>query len=254
LSGEQQWVRQFGPELEYFPTGIEGDDAGNLYLSGHTGNGFDEGDSFLMKYDSSGNQQWVESFGVFRGDWATDVSVDANGVYVAGFTPRVPGQPFSDPADAYVKKFDSEGHQIWSRQIGTGLAASSYATNVHLSQTGSLYLAGHTKSALPGQQHAGVDDAWVAKLAGPLYGDYDRNGVVGSEDLQDWQASFGSASNLLADGDEDGDVDGHDFLIWQSNFGLMAATTNAAAVPEPVAWILCIVGLPSLLRRGLRHD
>jgi hypothetical protein len=65
--------------------------------------------------------------------------------------------------------------------------------------------------------------------------------------------------------DGDGDVDGNDFLVMQrngftaaqlntfkANFGMHAATAAAAAVPEPQAWALVLLGAAALalVRRG----
>jgi len=70
-------------------------------------------------------------------------------------------------------------------------------------------------------------------------GDFDDNGMVNGADLAQWRGDFGI--NGESDADGDGDSDGNDFLIWQRNLGAGAATSAAAAVPEPGS--LALVGL-----------
>ncbi len=65
-----------------------------------------------------------------------------------------------------------------------------------------------------------------------LAGDFNKDGVVDSSDLAQWQADYGT--NAGSDADGDGDTDGNDFLLWQQNVGATSAG-GAAAVPEPAA-------------------
>ena len=50
-----------------------------------------------------------------------------------------------------------------------------------------------------------------------LAADFNFDGVVDSDDLAQWQSSFGNSSG--GDADNDGDTDGRDFLIWQREIG-----------------------------------
>src|ERR1700681_2251099 len=59
------------------------------------------------------------------GDQRTSAAVDASGVYVAGFLGSVgttPGQTGSTGGgpDSFVRKYDTSGHELWTRQFGTG--------------------------------------------------------------------------------------------------------------------------------------
>jgi hypothetical protein len=63
-----------------------------------------------------------------------------------------------------------------------------------------------------------------------------------------WRNNFGNSNPSGGDADYDGDVDGNDFLIWQSNFGT-ANGAAAAAVPEPSAALLVILGSLVLIGR-----
>jgi hypothetical protein len=90
--------------------------------------------------------------------------LDASGnVYVAGETfGALPGQKSAGLYDAYVRKYDSAGAEHWTRQLGAG--SNDYGFSVSVDGSGSVYLAGYTDGALPGQSFAGYYDAFIARL------------------------------------------------------------------------------------------
>jgi hypothetical protein len=93
---------------------------------------------------------------------------------------------------------------------------------------------------------------------GGLPGDYNMNGIVDAPDYVVWRKHFGSQTNLAADGDLSGTVDEADYDVWRSRFGNTASGTGtgatgsaSAAVPEPGAVALLILGL--MFCAALRH-
>jgi cyclophilin family peptidyl-prolyl cis-trans isomerase len=95
-----------------------------------------------------------------------------------------------------------------------------------------------------------VNDVRVLNLAP---GDFDRNGIVNTADLNILKTNFGMTSGALfdkGDADMDGDVDGADFAMWQRSEG--ASTTPVSAVPEPSAAALALCGALALRRRRRR--
>jgi hypothetical protein len=80
--------------------------------------------------------------------------------------------------------------------------------------------------------------------------DFDRDGDVDADDLDDWQTAYGISDDADADGD--GDSDGRDFLQWQRQYGsgLELITTNVA-VPEPTTMILLSLGCTFAFNRRL---
>jgi hypothetical protein len=87
-------------------------------------------------------------------------------------------------------------------------------------------------------------------------GDFNFDFLVDAADLSVLESNFGTGSATYAKGDanEDGRVDGRDFLMWQRNFGdySAAAAAAVAAVPEPAAFSLALLGLATALRRRNR--
>jgi hypothetical protein len=90
---------------------------------------------------------------------------------------------------------------------------------------------------------------WAMSAAGPsLTADFTGDGMVDGDDLAQWEGDFGVNDDSDANGD--GVTDGADFLAWQREFGTgVPATPASAAVPEPAACLLAVIGLPMLRRR-----
>lgn len=85
---------------------------------------------------------------------------------------------------------------------------------------------------------------WYGGGSAPLPGDYDDDGFVDEEDYDVWKSNFGT-SFADADGNGNGIVDAADYTIWRDNLG--AGSGSLAAVPEPSATLLLIVGFVGFL-------
>jgi len=97
------------------------------------------------------------------------VAVDGAGdIYLAGsieLTSRVgpvlPGGPAS-VNDAFLRKYDAHGQELWTWQFGTG--GLDAAQGVAAGAEGDIYVVGFTGLSLLGQPHQGEIDAFVLKL------------------------------------------------------------------------------------------
>lgn len=100
-------------------------------------------DSFVARYDGSGNQTWIKQIQTLANNQANSVSVDASGnVYIGGAVSGGvvgSGQTSSGGGDAYLAKFDSNGKLLAEQQFGTSGADSVAATAT--ASDGSLYVA-----------------------------------------------------------------------------------------------------------------
>ena len=112
----------------------------------------------------------------------TGDTLDSTGVYIAGGLRKDQFSPNFN-LDAYVRKTDTNGQELWVRQLGgaaniTGIAAAS----------GGVYIAGQTGwnidaqayYSLPGQTPLGLTDAFIGR--------YNANG----NEL--WTRQFGTAN------------------------------------------------------------
>ncbi len=182
-SGTEIWTRQFGsPEYDQ-AFGIAADASG-VYVTGTTqgtlpGQSSTGGaDVFVRKYDANGTESWTRQFGTPSFDQVSGISVDATGIYVAGsVSDALPGQTAVGATDAFVRKYDANGTELWTRQFGT--PSFDQTSGISADVTG-IYVAGRTPGTLPGQTNSGSGDVFVRK--------YDANGN------EIWTRQFGTSS------------------------------------------------------------
>lgn len=115
-TGDLLWIHQLGTTGWDEATGIATDQMGNVYVAGHTGGVLGESkvagqDSFVSKFDRSGNMVWTRQFGNdtdrFNPQYARGIAADGLGnLYVTGYTPA--DASFSS-WDVYVTKLDLGG-------------------------------------------------------------------------------------------------------------------------------------------------
>ena len=89
-----------------------------------------------------------------------------------------------------------------------------------------------------------------AEAATVTTGDYNGNGSVDAADYTVWRDTLGQSVTTPgdgADGNQSGDVDDGDYTFWKQHFGATvpgaAAGATVAAVPEPAAAVLALVGV-----------
>ena len=166
-AGNEVWIRQFGT----------GDWDAALSLSTYSSavyvGGFTEGtlpgqtttglvDAFVRKYDLAGNVVWTRQFGSDEGDYLEGICVCPSGTYVAGYTNgTLPGQTSAGETDAFVRRYDIAGNEIWTRQFGGTDHEAAWAIKC---DSFAVYVGGFTMGTLPGQVSAGAWDAFVEKL------------------------------------------------------------------------------------------
>jgi uncharacterized protein (TIGR03437 family) len=154
LDGNVVWSRQFGTSETDAAAGVAADLSG-VYVVGSTAGalqGANAGgaDIFVRKYDPAGNELWTRQFGGSGAtdDQATAAAVDDTGLYVTGFVAGLlPGQAGAGGVnlDAFVRKYDFSGNELWTRQFGTGDLEKAYGIAVDAS---GIYVAGETNGGL----------------------------------------------------------------------------------------------------------
>jgi hypothetical protein len=78
----------------------------------------------------------------------------------------LPAQTNLGDADAFVRKYDRHGDEVWTLQFGTPFSDS--AMGISAAESGELYFAGVTNGTLPGETAAGDFDAFVVKIVSML--------------------------------------------------------------------------------------
>jgi len=156
----------------------------------------------------SGSVQWTRQFGTSSDDKARGVALDGSGVYVVGETyGTFPGQYRVGLWDAFVRKCDTYGNTLWTRQFGT--YADDAAFGVAVDGSG-VYVVGYTEGTLPGKINLGWWDAFVRK--------YDIYGSV------QWTRQFGTSSDDEVRGVA---VDGSGVYVVGETWGTFPGQTRA---------------------------
>lgn len=151
--------------------GVAVDSVGNVYSVGSTQGDMDGminvdgSDVFLRKYDASGNLLFTRMLGSNQSAVGFKVTVDSSdNVIVAGQTGGALTQAAYDSGlDNFVSKFDSDGEELWTRQLGP--AATDGALDVTVDASGNIYTSGFTYGAMTtSETYGGGSDAFVTKL------------------------------------------------------------------------------------------
>lgn len=185
-NGNAVWTRQFGSTGNDKAWGAAVDATG-LYvtgevtgsLPGQTAHSSADLDAFLRKYDFNGNELWTRQFGTIDAERGYGVATDNNGVYVAGETNGEFAPPAVGGSDYFLRRFDTAGNTIWTRQFGSDTSdGANYGGGVAVDSTG-VYVTGGTVGTLAGQTKiGGLWDAFLAK--------FDLNGKPA------WMRQFGT--------------------------------------------------------------
>jgi gliding motility-associated-like protein len=170
-AGTPQWIRTYGRQpldsLHYKyverDLGVCVDDSGGVYVCG----GFDYNpkftstiskqskgghDIFVMKFDSSGTAQWVETGGSDQDDWANGIAYDQMGhIYVTGehrdsllFDTLIIKN--YNKRDIFVMKLDAKtGKPLWGHRAGTSLGAER-GNDVFADKNCNVYVCGDVQA------------------------------------------------------------------------------------------------------------
>ena len=161
--GETEWDRGFGVTV---------DSSDNVYFVGDTESfGAGENDLIIVKYSSSGLQQWNRTWGGTSFDNGYGVVVDSSDCVFVGGSTRSYG---AGDSDLLLVKYDSSGILLWNRTWGGSNSERSY--DVTTDSSDNVYLVGHTNSF-----GMGSNDMIVVK--------YNNTGV------QLWNRTWGGSGN-----------------------------------------------------------
>jgi len=156
------WVRQFGSPQADQAKGVYTDSRGT-YAAGEITVGTHV-DAFVRKYNAQGTLQWTRQFGTdAQPDGAVAVTGDDSGIYVVGYiNSALPGQTQLGSVDSFLRKYDENGQELWTRQFGT--IKADVAAAVSVDDTG-IYVAGFSNGTFAGQSAAGMSDAFLVKFS-----------------------------------------------------------------------------------------
>lgn len=240
--GQELWTRNFGTPASDYAWAVAVTKDNGLYVMGHTRGELPgqvqlgREDVYLMRFDFEGNAQWTRQFGTEYRDEPSDVAVDEQGnAYVAGIARiALPGQEKIGNEDAYVRKYDTGGSEVWTRQFGT--KGTDLMSAVTVGGDGSVYAVGPSSGTFPGETWAGKYDSYLAKFdsAGTMlwareFGTVDADNAVDVAVDAEGRVFVVGFYRIAKPGQRVGIVqnallhrfDGDGNMVWQREFGTM---------------------------------
>ena len=200
-SGVSQWANTYGGTSTDRGYGIAVDSSGNSYITGYFEGTVDFGggditatansDIFVLKLNSSGTFQWVNTYGSTSDDWGWDIAVDSSSnSYISGYfegTVDFGGGDVTSAGnpDIFVLKLDSSGVSQWANTYGGTSTDRGYG--IAVDSSGNSYITGYFEGTVDfggGDITATANsDIFVLKL--------------NSSGTFQWVNTYGSTSNNL---------------------------------------------------------
>ncbi len=140
-------------------------------------------DIWVVKLDASGNILWNKNFGGSNGEYASDIVVAANKIYVTGQTGSNNGDVSGShgQSDVWVFSLDQNGSLLWQKALGG--TNNESADGIKIMDDGNLMLLGYTRSNNgDATANYGDNDAWAVKINS-------SNGTL------IWQKNYGGTLN-----------------------------------------------------------
>ncbi|MCP4133891.1 MAG: hypothetical protein GY754_23175 [bacterium] len=217
-SGKKLWIKQFGSSGNDYTQKLLLDASGNIYVvvfSDGDFNGYSnlgDFDSFLVKYNSSGEEIWTSHIGTDAFDRPNDAAIDSKeNIYVTGHTQGdldgTGSGTYLGDNDTFLVKYNPSGSIEWIRQKGT--TGSDEAYGIAIDKTDSIYIAGCTNGDLAGAgSHQGSWDMFYIKYnelgsAGTPV----QYGTTASEEV--YRIAVDSSGNIYLSGDTKGALPGN---------------------------------------------
>lgn len=120
-------------------------------------------DAIVVRLDAAGGRTWVTQVGAPAAAdrfYALAAAPDG-GVYAAGYSSGAYGGPSAGDKDAVLARIAADGRVVWARQFGGPGEDKAYAVAV---DAGGVYVAGVTSGGMPGAEHRGGADGWLARF------------------------------------------------------------------------------------------
>ncbi len=166
------WVRKYnGPaNSDDYATAIAVDTSGNVYITGHSGLGYDYYDFATIKYAPNGDTLWVRRYSVTgKGVGANAVAVDAFGnVYVTGGNVGI-----GTSSDYATIKYAPNGDSLWVRRYNGPANDYDVAYALAVDVDGNVYVTGTSIGDDSSKDYATIkyapngDSLWVKRYSGP---------------------------------------------------------------------------------------
>lgn len=133
-NGDQQWNVTWDDGRDEYGYDVAVDSQGYVYVAGANGTTYPTFDVLLLKFNSSGDQEWFRTWdsGDYDAGWALKID-NSNNIYIAGQTKATEG-------DLLLLKYDSSGIYKWNSTFGGANGQHGY--DLALDSSNNIYVAG----------------------------------------------------------------------------------------------------------------
>ena len=185
-----EWEKTWGGISQEYGKGIAVDVLGNVHITGYTWNSYEGwGEVFLLKYDSSGNQLWNNTWGGSGENKANGIALDDSGnVYITGYF----GNSYEGWGEVLLLKYDLAGNLLWNTTWGG--SSLEQGNGIAVDSSGNSFITGYTES-----YGAGGSDVFLLK--------YDSSGNLmwnntwgGSDDDYGYGTALDGSGNISITG------------------------------------------------------
>ena len=145
LAQKQEWetIYEYGDSSRAEANSSCMDKSGNIYVVGfRTGRGSDIVNHVVIKYNSSGVQQWVNTFGEYKNAnfFGIAIAVGQSGnIYVTGSTSEY------GKMDAVTIKYNSSGAVLWEKKFDGDAHQRDLANSITIDKKGNVLISGLTE-------------------------------------------------------------------------------------------------------------
>ncbi|PCI95740.1 MAG: hypothetical protein COB15_11875 [Flavobacteriales bacterium] len=142
INGNQQFVNYYDNGSNENAVGVGFDAAGNIYVGGTSAGTSTNNDFAVVKYNSTGNQQWVYRYDHNSGnDYAISFRTGLNGTsYITGNSYDVTTQ-----SDIATIAIDNNGNQVWANRYNNSFNGNEQVEDLEIDALGNVYLCGNTQ-------------------------------------------------------------------------------------------------------------
>jgi uncharacterized delta-60 repeat protein len=168
----QAWVARYDGGLadDDGAWAIAVDGSENIYVTGYSWGNGTSSDYATIKYDSTGNQSWVDRYNGPGNseDWAWDIALDKSGnIYVTGWSTGN-----GTVSDFATIKYDGNGSQLWVARYNGPASGEDKASAVAVDSAGNVYVTGSSTGNGTGADYTTIkydsdgNQLWVARYNG----------------------------------------------------------------------------------------